>query len=587
MSARSQPRPGNQTPRPLVGAHPGNTSLTALHTAHVAALAAQVAPDGEVHDPHTGGPAAADHYAHCSTALALACAGHGHERMFAPLRAWQRLPDTLTGHLPFNRLLLQLLARHACPADTPQADRSLLTVLRDRCQLQTHYPSNNWTLLAQACRLIESDTPNAQRTEAEHFDALLQQWTTPAGGFIDYPANVRDGSRVATPFAYHHKALFLAALGARLSGAPSALAHARRLYDWLVHCWDPAGYAGGLGRSSHALFGDACLAGALILLGEDHDAATSPLHALSRRLMTQRREDGLLWLDPAGPTDGDAAWDGYMRLAVYNAWFAAVVGICRLLGPLAESQRTASHIAWRADRCGLFHDEVAGVLALRPAGGGIGIISTRGQAPQSFSREHAELRYAGGVVVHARDAAGRLLAAPPVRISRTRLSAEPALAGPVPLFRWHGELHGLTDFEETEIHDNGNGQFRVQLEGKPTAVLQPLPRTFLARFVATLDWRLLGGRLARRQALHRTALPGLRATRLITLDLQHGRIDYALTLQQPAALPADVEWLNPGASMRLAGSAPTPTATARCVPLPSSLPGALGCRDASSRSEAN
>ena len=300
-----------------------NQDLDRLQADLVSALAAQIAPGQGLYDPHSRQTSPSDHYGQTAAALALAA----HDAALWPaardaLSAWCAIDGANIGHLPFNRLLLRLLGQVATDVGIPACEVTPIKAAAARCTLRQHYPSNNWTLLAQTCRLVEA-TEHYRTDESVRFVSMIDRWTTSAGAFIDFPG--RPGKHFSTPIAYHHKALFLAALAAWFHDDPALANRARRMLDWLVHCWDSAGYAGGYGRSNHALFGDSCLLGALILLGFDTDDTGSPISALARRLDQQRRPDGLLWLTPSGPETGDASWDAYMHLSVYNAWAAAVI----------------------------------------------------------------------------------------------------------------------------------------------------------------------------------------------------------------------------------------------------------------------
>ncbi len=595
---------------------PNITSLDALCQRQLDGLRACIGADGCLHDPLDARDSPVDHYGHCSLALALVLNNAPGDPALAQalLTHWQAHPPDDRGHHPFNHLLLQLAGQHL--AHRGNADPAPLIALLARgpslCPLRQDYPSNNWGLLAQACRVLAhlDTSPTAppqalddSRALADYV-ALLDRWMTPAGGFIDFPAQPHAGEAIATPMAYHHKALFLTALLARLTGAPALMPRLRRLYDWLVHCWDgPGGLAGGLGRSSHALFGDACLLGALILLGETDtlpppadDAqpprAESPVKALCRRLQAQFRPDGLLWLDPAGPTQGAAAWDEYMHLSVYNAWFAAVLALCRTLGPLPAPLRQAHQLHWQGDAAGRFHDAWAGVLCLRNEDRSMVMIGTCGQAAQSFSQQQVELRYAGGVVLHARDHAGQLKAVPPLRVARTRLLDEPALAGATPLFLSNGVLYGLSRFEQVEVApgkgascEEAGAPCEVRLRGQPQALHRVAPSGLLARIWSALDWRVFGGRLGKRQALSPPTLRGVACQLTLHIDPVTLQVSRSLAFIDPSPKPPPsvrtepVEapgwrWLNPDARICL-DSAPQPGW--QCTPLPSSLPGGHGC----------
>ncbi len=501
--------------RPLM-----NTALSELHEGLLPALVALLDDAGTLHDPHDNAPTPSDHYAQVSLALAMACDPETSlDDALAPLDAWAELDSKQIGHLPFNRLLLGFCSKVFEARGASAAQLARIEAAHARCTLAHDYPSNNWALLAQLSRLIEA--PDAQvAAEQQAFCDLLERWTTRDGAFIDYPAQPAAGGRVATPFAYHHKALLLTALAARLRPCPALFAHLRGLFGWLVHCWDAAGYAGGLGRSNHALFGDACLLGAMVLLGLDKDDANSPVTALSRRVGAQRRDDGLLWLDPFGHQQGDAGWDNYMHLTVYNAWTAAVTAICRWLGPVDAEVLATHRVAWRGDEPGVFHDRQAGVLCMRNAEGGCLVLSTRGQLPQAFSLNEVEFRYAGGVPLHASGQDDALCELVPRRVALARLRQDADLAGWTTVIEHGGALYGLTDFDQVEVGEEAE-TVTVSLRGHPVALTRHPPAGVVALALAALDWRFFDGRLGRRQAARREVLKQVTGEILWRIDLRN------------------------------------------------------------------
>lgn len=516
---------------------PTNAALQSLLAGLNAALKTHVRPDTGLFDPLDDAPSPPDHYGHVCAALALACAGdEDWETGRLALKAWLDLAPATLGHLPFNRLALLLLREVLGARGMTAADAELIETGLRRCTLRRRYPSNNWSLLAQTCRLIEA--PDRQKPrESRRLCELLERWTTPKGCFIDFPEN--PGKHFSTPLAYHHKALFLTALAWWFHDDPDLARHARRMCDWLVHCWDPAGYAGGFGRSTHSLFGDACLIAGLILLGIDQ-ADPQPGTALSQRIAKQRRSDGLLWLNPAGHESGKASWDSYMHLSVYNAWAAAVVGAALQLRARRQDALPAS--PWRAAAPGWFHDAAAGLGCLRTAAGLTAVLSTRGQPPQSYSRDEADFRYAGGVVVHLRHPDFGLTTAPPVRISREELSRHPEAAGWTPLFSSGAGLFELSEFDHVSAtleHD----QLRLTLEGKAVPVFRPAASSAWQRLRSAIDWRLLGGRLGRLAVLRRPALDTIDGRLVMELAEADGRLHLSRRLELNTKTP--VEYLNP------------------------------------------
>lgn len=550
---------------------PPNAALQSLLTGLNAALKAHIRPDTGLFDPLDDRPSPADHYGHLSAALALACAGKDDwDTGRLALQAWLRLEPGQLGHLPFNRLALLLLREVLGAEGLSRADAQLIDAGLRRCTLRRRYPSNNWSLLAQTCRLIEAPAHKKAR-ESRRLCALLERWTTPKGAFIDFPEN--PGKRFSTPLAYHHKALFLTALACWFHDDPALAHHARRLCDWLVHCWDPAGYAGGFGRSTHALFGDGCLIAGLILLGIEQ-SNPQPVTALAHRITRQRRSDGLLWLNPAGHESGKASWDSYMHLSVYNAWAAAVIGAAL---HLHRRRHAPAGSQWSADRTGWFHDDAVGLGCLRAASGLTALISTRGQPPQAYSRDEADFRYAGGVVVHLHHPDYGLLVAPPIRVSRSALEQHPELAGWTPLFSSEGALFALSEFDGVSTTLAAH-QLQIALEGYAVPVFRTAPSSAWQRLKSAIDWRYLGGRLGRRAVLHRRMHPGLRAKLHLRLATSTATPILETWLELFNTSGPEVSYINPRGHTWTTAAAPADAAPASTHPSPSSIAGAsAGC----------
>ena len=545
-----------------------NADLTRLLDGLVGTLARHIAPGEGLHDPHAARPTPPDHYGNTAAALALAAGDAYRPAGHEALLAWLATDDRHIGHLPFNHLLLRLLEHALSVQSAPAADLQPVRRAIARCGLRKAYPSNNWSLLAQCCRLLDAPSGRKKR-EAARYCALLDKWTTRHGGFIDFPA--RPGRHFATPIAYHHKALFLTALAAWFHDDRDLVRHAHRLLDWLVHCWDPAGYAGGLGRSNHALFGDGCLIAALVLLGFDSDDESTPVTALVRRLTRQLRPDGFLWLTPSGPESGDASWDSYMHLSVYNAWAAAVIGAARLLRRERPPPAGLQPAGWNGARTGCFHDEQSGLLCLRTSAGATAMLSTHGQPPQAFSRDEVDFRYAGGLVLHLSDGHYRTFIPPPVRTTRAHLLAHPELAGWVPVFRVGDALFALTDFTEVAVEDAEDGVSLV-LRGNPTVLTRSAPTGLARRALAALDWRVFGGRLGRGASLRRARCESITARVRIDCHVAPPRL--AVELEIDVAAGARVDYLNPAGHCTTRAESDSVDFEAPAVP--ASLPGAVG-----------
>lgn len=499
-----------------------------------AGLSAAVRPGVGLWDAVEGKPSAPDHYGQLSAALALLLlrgADDGGWR--TSLQAWLDTPREKRGHAPFNRFLLYLL-EESLPAGEDEL-RCRLMGERRACELRFRYPSNNWTLLAGVCRLLEAADAKERTHCTERLLQDLEAWTTDAGGFIDFPARGRPG---ATPIAYHHKALFLVAVASRRTGDERLESCLNRMLAWSAMSWDEeAGYAGGLGRSNHALYGDACLLATLTLLGyargEHRETCVAALmRSMLERWLNTARSDGLLPLNPAAEDGQHQGWDSYMRLSVYNAWAAAILAWARaqeasVMGP-AAFVRVES-------------DPQAGVQRLQ-GGGLLVLMSGRGQPPQAFSLHEAEFRYAGGVPFHA-SLGGEIVCPPPVRIDSGILRTQPACAGWTPVFESDGVLYALDDFERCDVSE-GEAGIGITLEGSPVQLLRSAPVGLWAQLRHAIDWRLLHGALGRHDALNRPRLHGVHARLVLTIP--HGRpaLIHQLHLRKEGDIR--VRYLNPG-----------------------------------------
>jgi hypothetical protein len=481
-------------------------ALDALIDGCLAGLEANLSADPPaLWDPHSKQDTPPSHYAYCSLALALHQRKPGSPKWQTALDAYLAIPKQKLGHHPFNRLLL-LLLRDALDKDNPLAVERVSTALQ-RCPLDRHYPSNNWTLLAQLCRILEGRTnPRAHQRAVADFERLLTRWMTPAGGFIDYPAKPKEG-KGSTPIAYHHKALFLTAVAVLYGGAHALAPRLQALLDWAIQWIDQGGLCGGFGRTNHGLFGDACLLSSLTLL-QRSGACSDPnlistLARIARRLHRQQREDGLIWLTPTG-TEG---WDDYMHLSVYDAWFVATLAWAGAI----HLQKFAQTINWAEPTEGLFMDEVAGLLAWRARskhGMLEAMISTTGQPAQGLSRSQIDLRYSGGIPFNL-TLSGASVASPPIRVPNKQLRQAPHSTGGYSLiFEYEHAIYGLGSLRVITL-ESLDRELNLTLHARLLPLTSQSMRIgVLARFVSALDWRLLGSRLTKHRILHPKSLLG-------------------------------------------------------------------------------
>lgn len=535
-------------------------------------LQSHLRPDIGLWDPEQDSPTPPGHYGQLGAALALlVLEGSNQDTWRSPIDAWLDLPKDQLGHLPFNRFLLLLL--HDVLKSSNARSEGYTTTLREglaRCPLEQRYPSNNWTLLGQLCRLIEASPAGRQRMLGS-FCVLIDRWTTPAGGFIDYP--LHPGKAGATPITYHFKALFLAAVAAWFEDDPALTPRIQRLWNWTSLCLDETGYVAGFGRSTHALFADGCLLAALILLGlaggkEQTGPARAMVDGLLARLQAQKRPDGFYWLNPAGPTAGESGWDDYMRLSVYNAWFAAVVAWALHRARSRASPQCISHIcdpdptdaqnplAVRGMRSHsdvvLLSDDAAGIIRISSADGLNLSVSSRGQPPQAFGRSAVELRYAGGIPFQGR-IGDQLVIPPPLRLPLWRLLECPALAGWTPVFQIRDQVFGLTDLDVVEWGESRTW-VAITLRGNLMALVRSPPAGLLNRMVGALDWRFLQGAWSRQEALRRKRVGSIQGTLAVSVSTDRPALSMEWMIENDSH--EQVTYLNPAGHALVTDSLP-------------------------------
>ncbi|ANB02212.1 hypothetical protein [Ectothiorhodospira sp. BSL-9] len=510
----------------------------------VLALGDHIKPDGAIWDPVLNRRTPDNHYAHTSLGLALSV--RGDPRWKLVLENWLKLDPASRGHHPFNRLNLLLLRSVALEADSPPEEAVVrLSRAIDACPLAKSYPSNNWALLAQLCRILESSSTSGSQRSLDEFFKLLDVWTSPSGAFIDFP---RDPSvSAATPMAYHHKALFLASVASWHCDDSELVDRLTTLLLWSLRTWDGAGHAGGMGRSTHALFGDACLVASLLLLGLDEDAVGAQiLEGIMVRLKSQRREDGLYWLNP-GLGGGMTSWDGYMCLSVYNAWFAGIVSwashlrATKALPGCLQSGPGAVSLVRHLSDLPANGQQSAAEFAKCTRDEFTALVSSSGQPPQGFSRTEVELRYAGGVPFHVR-LGEQVVVPPPCRIAECAIKETPALAGWTPIFSHNDRLYGLDVFTNWQVEQNADGTVILLLSGSPSRLCQVSPEGLWGRVLAGLDWRVLGGRLSRQRVLRRPTLRSVKAVIEIRINPDDHQVVYTIKLDNTEA---EVHYLNP------------------------------------------
>ena len=496
-------------------------------------------------DPISGEPTPLDHYGQTFAALAMCSSPITARKFDDALQAWLNTPNNSIDHLPFNRLALNLMLQLHSDCLGGE-NHSLIRAGIKRCRLSTSYPSNNWSLLAGTCRLIEAPSEHRSR-QARAIAKMLQRWTTTKGAFIDFPT--RPSNAICTPIAYHHKALFLSALALRFCHDAGLAEQTLRLFNWLVHCWDEAGYAGGFGRSNHSLFGDSCLISAFILLGIDE---CGPVDRMAKRLLRQMRPDGFLWLDPWGILEGTKNWDDYMHLSVYNAWAVAIIQSSRLLRERNPISPHLGALQWRGNQAGLHHDDEAGLAAWRDDDGSVALISTKGQPPQIQTNRSVDLRYAGGRIYHLGIANKYPLCQPGFRGDLSSLLKTPALAGPTPIVAVDKSIGSIDTYEISKFELTTTGFF-LEMRGRAYSVTRRTPASIFGRVLEGVDWRFLNGRLRRAMSLRRACIPKVSAKVTIEVKKNSATLTVSECLYLP---PHSPRWcVNPPASLfKLASS---------------------------------
>ena len=530
--------------------------LAASVSDRVAALVAQIRPGQGIWDPVRRGLMPTSHYGETSLALALVLLeGEENPRWLDVLNAWLAVPSGGIRHEPFNRFLLLLLRESLTSGDIKSDAMALVESALGRFPLSPAYPSNNWTLLAELCRLMEARFPGERERSGKRLLGLLDRWTTNAGGFIDYPACPR-AHHGATPMAYHHKALFVAAVAAWHVDFPALKQRVQKMLNWVLLTWDGNTHVGGFGRSTHALYGDSCLLASLVLMGcagKDREASTGGriIAGVLQRWSGQRREDGLLALNPNTEDRDQAGWDRYMELIVYNAWATGILAWAQhVVSHGQPASSWLSHLEWPV-AANVREDAEAGFVRFE-SGSMVALVATRGQPPQQFGRSEVELRYAGGVPFHV-VWRGRDLCPPPTRVEAGALQKTPALAGWTPVLRIGDRLFGLTDFETVRVEE-GESENRIILTGRPVSLLRRPVIGWLPRARAAIDWRLLSGRLGQREALRRQISGAINATLVLRIGRGYPTLVHELRIDNHSRQP--VTYLNPAGHALVTGTLP-------------------------------
>jgi len=145
-----------------------STALDQLLDGLTTAIAGWVRPSLGLVDAHSGKPTPPDHYGQTCAALALCSPIMGNtSKRDSALAAWMNTPDSQIDHLPFNRLALHLM--HTLFADQFDASqKARIQAGIKRCRLRTRYPSNNWTLLAATCTLLEDTSSGPPPPRQSH-----------------------------------------------------------------------------------------------------------------------------------------------------------------------------------------------------------------------------------------------------------------------------------------------------------------------------------------------------------------------------------------------------------------------------------
>jgi hypothetical protein len=123
--------------------------------------------------------------------------------------------------------------------------------------------------------------------------------------------------------------------------------------------------------------------------------------------------------------------------------------------------------------------------------------------------------------MHLRSGDSTPLLPPPLRVPGRVLLERPALAGWTPLLSTADSQYSLDEFDTWELRLMENS-FKLTLAGQPRPLLRPTPRGLANQLLATVDWRILGGKLGRNAAIFRTPLRtvGGRIQIELTIDCQ-------------------------------------------------------------------
>lgn len=103
-------------------------------------------------------------------------------------------------------------------------------------------------------------------------------------------------------------------------------------------------------------------------------------------------------------------------------------------------------------------------------------------------------------------------------------------------------LYGLADFQSFH-REEFDDVVRITLHGRASALFRPPTLGRLARVLAGLDWRFLGGTMGRRAALARKQLSDLHGTVTLVISYRHPRITQEVHLDYRGGAP--VTYLNP------------------------------------------
>lgn len=442
---------------------------------------------GELIDPVLQGPLPLQ-YQHawgalaCHLAMQLDIGFDETELELARNALWKGILDQVpSARFEFQTLAAAATLTHPGPRGVPTllSDRLVEFIRKPRylSRRRSSDASNNFLFLQGLTRHLVGMALNEPAERHEGLQIMkycASRHQDEEGVFWDSPEVPAETAGGCCPLTYHSKMTSLALLGGQVTGDTELVASGEAGAGVIGSLSGMAGEIGWHGRSSLALFGDACTIAAAVLIPHSPSGIRMAAFEACERLLRSLTADGIIPITPSGLWESEGGWDRYMHLWDYETFAAGWLAIALLNRPDAWT--------WSAERAplGASFFRTSGLASIRDGRRTLGI-AARGSVETAQAPLFCDPRSLGGQVGIWQADGIHLVGPPPVPTVKDPYDL--AAAGAVPFFYKEGNTCGPRRYEGIHLRSNAGG---ILAEGKgPCVSITPRQRYLAAAFRRT------------------------------------------------------------------------------------------------------